>query len=118
MYEGHDYGWSNASLKESVTAEKSTSFDLGYEIYFDSLNFKDYSETINGISNRQKIRIRWYGDFFGLIKKPVLEFKQKKGILVKKITRPFPPFEIRPSTQLRTTLRNIYAKTKKNQINK
>ena len=38
LYEGHSYGWSNAASKDSVNAEKTTSFDLGYETYFDRLN--------------------------------------------------------------------------------
>ncbi len=37
LYDGHNYGWSNAD-KDSINAEKTTSFDLGYETYFDSLN--------------------------------------------------------------------------------
>ena len=37
LYEGHAYGWSNAN-KDYVNAEKTTSFDLGYETYFNNLN--------------------------------------------------------------------------------
>ena len=37
LYEGHAYGWSNAN-KDYVNAEKTKSFDLGYETYFNNLN--------------------------------------------------------------------------------
>jgi vitamin B12 transporter len=37
LYEGHAYGWSNAN-KDYVNAEKTRSFDIGYETYFNDLN--------------------------------------------------------------------------------
>ena len=46
-------------------------------IYLDSLDFKNYKETLSGSAQRVKIRIRWYGKTFGLIRKPVLELKNK-----------------------------------------
>lgn len=50
-------------------------------IYCDSLDLKNYYDTIDGADKRIKIRVRWYGDLFGLIEKPVLELKIKKGIM-------------------------------------
>ena len=47
-------------------------------IYFDTINLNNLSANVDGFSNRIKIRIRWYGDLFGRIKKPVLELKIKK----------------------------------------
>jgi vitamin B12 transporter len=38
LYEGHNYEWTNTAVKESVVAEKSTSFDIGYETFIESLN--------------------------------------------------------------------------------
>jgi len=38
LYEGHAYEWTNTAPLESVSAEKSTSFDIGYETFFESLN--------------------------------------------------------------------------------
>ena len=55
-------------------------------IYFDSVDFKNYHEKVSGISERIKIRIRWYGKTFSLIKEPVLEIKIKKEELNRKIT--------------------------------
>lgn len=50
-------------------------------IYFDTEGYNDYFDNVLGVSERKKIRIRWYGDTFGEIKKPVLEIKIKKGIV-------------------------------------
>ncbi len=38
LYDGHNYGWSNHFPKESIVAEKSKSFDIGYETFFQSPN--------------------------------------------------------------------------------
>ena len=40
-------------------------------LYFDSFNMKSYFDSVDGSPNRRKIRIRWYGDLFGDIEKPV-----------------------------------------------
>jgi hypothetical protein len=50
-------------------------------IYFDTIGYNDYFDNVLGVSDRKKIRIRWYGDTFGEIKKPVLEIKIKKGLV-------------------------------------
>jgi len=47
-------------------------------LYLDSLDFTNYNENLSGITERLKIRIRWYGKVFGVIKKPTLELKIKK----------------------------------------
>ena len=50
-------------------------------MYFDTLDFQCLHDNLNGLSERRKYRIRWYGDFSGTIKKPVLEIKIKKSFL-------------------------------------
>jgi len=50
-------------------------------IYFDSQGYNYYSDNVLGVSDRKKIRIRWYGDTFGKIETPVLEIKFKKGLV-------------------------------------
>tara|TARA_Y200000002_G_scaffold267367_1_gene222262 strand:- start:31 stop:705 length:675 start_codon:yes stop_codon:yes gene_type:complete len=47
-------------------------------IYFDDDNFSSIKENLDGVSNKRKIRIRWYGVEKKLIK-PQLEIKGKKG---------------------------------------
>jgi SPX domain protein involved in polyphosphate accumulation len=47
-------------------------------IYFDNINLDLFNQSIEGISKRSKVRLRWYGDFHSL-KDPVLEIKSKSG---------------------------------------
>jgi len=53
-------------------------------IYFDSMDTKHYHDNVAGHAQRIKVRIRWYGNTFGLIENPILEFKIKDGFLGKK----------------------------------
>lgn len=50
-------------------------------IYFDTLGMNNYHDNIDGQQLRTKTRIRWYGDLFGKINSPVLEYKIKKGLV-------------------------------------
>ncbi|MDA8591360.1 VTC domain-containing protein [Flavobacteriaceae bacterium] len=61
-------------------------------IYFDTYAYNDYFDNVLGVSNRKKIRIRWYGDTFGTIAKPVLEVKIKKGLVGDKWSYKLKPF--------------------------
>jgi hypothetical protein len=51
-----------------------------------------YFDNVLGVSDRKKIRIRWYGDTFGEIKKPVLEIKIKKCFVGDKWSYKLKPF--------------------------
>lgn len=61
-------------------------------IYFDTPGYSDYFDNVLGVWDRRKIRIRWYGDTFGEIKKPVLEIKIKKGLVGDKWSYKLKPF--------------------------
>ncbi len=50
-------------------------------IYLDTVRLSSYFDNTDGNSNRKKVRIRWYGQTFGTIRKPVLEYKKKTGLL-------------------------------------
>ena len=63
-------------------------------IYFDTPDLKNYHDTIDGAADRNKIRIRWYGELFDQIQRPVLELKIKKGLLGAKQSYPLEPFTI------------------------
>lgn len=52
-------------------------------IYFDNNNFDNYKNNLEGVPERFKIRIRWYGNQNNA-NNPQLEFKVKKGLLGKK----------------------------------
>jgi len=64
-------------------------------IYLDTINYNDYFDNVLGVSDRKKIRIRWYGDTFGKIDKPVLEIKIKKGLIGDKWSFPLAPFVLK-----------------------
>jgi SPX domain protein involved in polyphosphate accumulation len=61
-------------------------------VYFDSLEFKNYLANMEGDAEREKIRVRWYGERFGKIENPVLEIKTKMGYLGRKEYYPLKAF--------------------------
>lgn len=61
-------------------------------IYFDEVGMSAYHDNLVGISDRLKVRIRWYGELFGLIENPVLELKIKRGFLGGKLRFPLASF--------------------------
>ena len=48
-------------------------------IYFDNLNFKSATDNLDGVSDREKFRVRWYGKNPLILKNPILENKIKKN---------------------------------------
>jgi SPX domain protein involved in polyphosphate accumulation len=52
-------------------------------IYFDDENHTSIKQNIDGISEKKKYRLRWYGDF-KIITNPTFEIKSKKGFEVSK----------------------------------
>lgn len=63
-------------------------------IYFDTAAYNDYFDNVLGVSDRKKIRIRWYGDTLGEISSPVLEIKTKKGLVGDKWSYKLKPFTL------------------------
>ena len=63
-------------------------------IYLDSFDFQHYLDNVNGADRRLKVRIRWYGQLFGLIKSPTLELKLKHNLHVGKLLYPLKPFAL------------------------
>ena len=65
------------------------SFSYQYEdryvnsIYFDDQNFSSIRQNFDGISEKKKYRLRWYGDL-SKISKPVFEIKNKSSFEVSK----------------------------------
>jgi hypothetical protein len=57
-------------------------------IYLDSPGLRDYFDHVNGVANRAKTRIRWYGACDKHIEKPTLERKIKQGTVGGKISHP------------------------------
>ena len=52
-------------------------------IYFDTQDYISIRQNLDGVSNKKKIRIRWYGNK-NIINKPIIEIKSKKGFETKK----------------------------------
>jgi hypothetical protein len=69
-----------------------------------------YQDKLIGISDRLKVRIRWYGELFGLIKEPVLELKIKRGSLAGKLRFPLASFHLDRGYSLRLQ-QDIFAKS-------
>jgi len=63
-------------------------------LYFDKFKFKHFTDSLDGESKRIKVRIRWYGDLFGSVKDPILEFKFKSNTLVGKLLYPISSFQM------------------------
>lgn len=71
-------------------------------LYLDSANLENYFDNINGQHERVKVRIRWYGNLFGFVAKPILELKFKNGFLGRKESFPLVPFSIDEDFQVDT----------------
>ncbi len=71
-------------------------------IYLDSSEMDFYFDNVSGKGSRKKARIRWYGDMFGNISKPVLEFKIREGFLGNKISFPLSSFVLDDNFTLKT----------------
>ena len=76
-------------------------------IYFDSFSFKNLNDNVEGVSDRIKIRIRWYGNLFGYIQKPKLEIKIKKGLLGMKKVIPITSFFLDENTDFLSIIYSI-----------
>ena len=63
-------------------------------IYLDSVDKQSYVDHIAGITKRKKTRVRWYGNLYGKIEKPILEIKKKSGFVNAKDSYPLSPFMI------------------------
>lgn len=61
-------------------------------IYLDTLGFDFYYDNVDGEWFRTKYRVRWYGDLYQHIEKPVLEIKAKKGLVGTKYAFRLKPF--------------------------
>jgi SPX domain protein involved in polyphosphate accumulation len=61
-------------------------------IYFDSPEFTNFIDNVEGNARRRKVRIRWYGDLEGSVNSPVLEIKEKAGHIGWKQSFPLPSF--------------------------
>jgi len=78
-------------------------------LYLDSVGSKSFFDNVDGVRDRRKVRVRWYGDFFAFIEKPVLEIKLKKGLLGKKESYPLTPFRFDQAFQRDIIMEVLYS---------
>jgi len=81
----------NHRVESSVKVHPAMFSEMFYKrrinnIYFDTFSLTNFFKSVDGQSNRIKIRIRWYGDMYGAVDKPVLELKIKNGLLGGKLS--------------------------------
>jgi SPX domain protein involved in polyphosphate accumulation len=63
-------------------------------LYLDTVGMENYFDNVAGAGERQKVRIRWYGELFRDVERPMLEFKGKSGLVGTKRIYPFAPFTL------------------------
>ncbi len=80
-------------------------------IYLDDRKLSFFKNNRIGIAKRKKIRIRWYGDLFGQIPQPKLEYKLKDGLLGDKWIFDLPGFVIEPGFAYRSLVEIFAAST-------
>lgn len=78
-------------------------------LYLDTLDMNHYWDNVNGVSKRVKVRIRWYGDLFGEISKPILEFKIKNNSVGAKVNFALSPLILSDFIKVQT-LRERFSK--------
>ena len=63
-------------------------------IYFDNPELTAYFDNVSGVANRQKLRVRWYGNDIFKIENPKLEIKIKSNLLGYKKSLPVDHFKL------------------------
>jgi hypothetical protein len=61
-------------------------------LYLDTVDLANYFDNVDGAMQRRKVRVRWYGEPFGEIPRPMLEIKVKEGAVGTKHTYPLAAF--------------------------
>lgn len=77
-------------------------------LYFDTLDLSSLADNIEGVCNRTKMRVRWYGEMVGDIPSPFLEFKIKRGTVGTKRRFDLPSISV-SKDDLATTVANSLA---------
>ena len=76
-------------------------------IYFDSSDYEDYHESIDGTVPRKKIRLRWYDNDFNLRSKNYVEIKKTLDNSKDKLVKTLPK-EINNNNKLKNYFNSIY----------
>jgi len=65
-------------------------------LYLDTPEMDNYFDNVGGAEQRRKVRVRWYGEPFGAISRPILEIKIKNGLVGTKHSHSLPDFRLDP----------------------
>lgn len=76
-------------------------------IYFDSSDYQDYHESIEGTVPRKKIRLRWYDNDFNLRSKNYVEIKNTLDNSKNKLVKTLPK-DINNNNKLKNYFNSIY----------
>jgi hypothetical protein len=79
-------------------------------LYLDTSDVKGFFANVDGVKDRRKVRIRWYGDLFGAVEKPALEIKIRNGSIGRKERFPLIPFSVDQRLQL-DTIKEVFRKS-------
>ena len=63
-------------------------------IYFDTEAFSSFKNNVDGIAQRKKYRVRWYGNLESSVQAPRLEIKTRNNELGDKISYDLKPFSL------------------------
>ena len=92
-------GWSRSKIIRKLMVHPALFREIYHErfvnnIYFDTIDRRYFWESVEGSTQRVKVRIRWYGEAFGTVGSAVLEFKLKDGLAVRKESFPISEFSV------------------------
>ena len=89
------YEWIIHTIKNNIAMFKPLYHSRNINnIYFDNDTLDSFHDNVDGIANRQKVRVRWYGESSGNILKPVLEIKNRKNSVGTKLSYRLSPMFI------------------------
>ena len=63
-------------------------------LYLDDPAWSSYITHVAGNGRRMKVRVRWYGELFGAIRRPALELKIREGLVGRKARWALRPFAL------------------------
>lgn len=63
-------------------------------LYLDTPALDNYLDNLYGAERRRKVRVRWYGDPFGAVERPLLEIKVRQGLVGTKHSYPLEPLRV------------------------
>jgi hypothetical protein len=90
-------GWEQAQVRSLVRHHPAMFYEtypprFVNNLYLDTPWMAHYNDNQAAAMQRRKVRVRWYHDLIGLVEKPMLEFKFKRGWVGWKEIYAFLPF--------------------------